>query len=206
MTPPVCPVGLKSKFDVSRESWEKLEAYVGLLAEWQTKINLVSPSTMPDIWERHIADSLQLLRLIPAETTHIVDLGSGGGLPGIVLAATLNAKVQLIESNGKKVAFLRTALRAVGGHGVVHQIRIENLPDLPCDVVTARAFAPLAKLLSLASPLLLTGATGLFHKGENLDAELTKACKCWKLDAIRHQSLIDSQSTILEIRKIDRVG
>lgn len=199
----------REKFHVSRESWDRLELYVNLLLQWQPRINLIAPSTLPDLWERHVADSLQLLGLLPHEHHVIADLGSGGGLPGMVLACAANATVHMYESNGKKAAFLREALRQTGAAGLVHQCRLEALQtknDLPkVDVVSARALAPMDTLMKLAEPFLKHGAIGFFHKGQNLDAELTQARKSWRIDCVQHPSVIDSQSVVLEVRGVSRV-
>jgi 16S rRNA (guanine527-N7)-methyltransferase len=200
---------LKAKFDVSRESWLRLEAYVDLLVAWQPKINLVAPSTMNDVWTRHVADSLQLLRLIPPSAL-VVDLGSGAGFPGLVIALASDARVRLVESNGKKAAFLRAVIQHTGVSAQVENTRIEQaaaqLAQLKPQIVTARALASLHSLLALSAPLFAVGATGLFHKGENLDAELTEAAKYWKLQVFRHESLIDSKSTILDVKEAIRVA
>ncbi len=203
------PAALDTRFVVSRESWDRLERFVELLLIWQARINLIAPSTIPDVWERHVADSLQLLPLLPKTTRHIADLGSGGGFPGIVLAIATDAAVHFYESNGKKCAFLREALRVTGSTGVVHQQRLESLHGQPglsqVDVVTARAFAPLDQLLSHAEPFLKHGAIGLFHKGQKLEDELTMAAKYWRLQSVQHPSVIDSDSFVLEIKEITRV-
>ena len=156
---------------VSRETEERLDRYVALLREWQPKTNLVAPSTLPSIWTRHVADSLQLLDLAPSGRSWI-DLGSGGGFPGIVLACALadqhDAAVHLVERNAKKAAFLREALRVTGGRGTVHLADIENFVDSnppAADYITARALAPLNVLLGLAAPLIARGAKALFLKG-----------------------------------------
>jgi 16S rRNA (guanine527-N7)-methyltransferase len=199
----------QQRFGVSRESWAKLEIYVGLLLEWQPHINLIAPSTIPHVWERHVADSLQLQHYMPKDTKTIADLGSGGGLPGAVLACTTDALVHFYESNGKKVAFLKEVLRKTGARGEVHQTRLEALKEVASfacvDVVTARALAPLEVLIPLAEPFLRHGASGFFHKGQHLDAELTQASKSWTIEYIRHPSMIDSLSVVLEVRGVSRV-
>jgi 16S rRNA (guanine527-N7)-methyltransferase len=174
---------------VSRETANRLDRFIELLAQWQTKTNLVAPSTLPSLWTRHVADSAQLLELFP-EALRIVDLGSGGGFPGIVLACALadrpGAVVHLVESNSKKAAFLREAARVTGSPARVHAVRIEEFSPKftdPVDVVTARALAPLEELLPLAYPLLQRGAKAAFLKGQDVEAELTAASKTWNIDA-----------------------
>jgi len=170
---------------VSRETLVRLDRFVDVLLLWQSKLNLVASSTLPQLWTRHVADSLQLMPLAPAAKVW-VDLGAGGGFPGIPLACTLGdtpgAKVHLVESNGKKAAFLREAVRATGVPAEVHQERAENFGESwngRADVVTARALAPLKILCDQALPLIARGAVGLFPKGQDVDAELTDAAKYW---------------------------
>lgn len=173
---------------VSRETQKKLETYVELLLKWQQTTNLIAPSTIPQIWTRHVADSLQLTELVPDATTWI-DLGSGGGFPAIpvacVLAGKPGAMVHLVESNGKKAAFLREAIRATGVPAQVHADRIEKFVASTVnsvDVVSARALASLKTLCDQAFPLIERGAIGLFAKGLDVEAELTEASKYWKID------------------------
>jgi 16S rRNA (guanine527-N7)-methyltransferase len=187
-------------YNVSRESEQKLRSYVALLSEWQVKMNLVSKASMADVWRRHIADSLQLLRLMPQDRQVIADLGSGAGFPGMVLALAGPHQVHLYESIGKKALFLRETIRATGANAEVHQMRIEDVAAPPkVDFVTARALAPLDRLLELALPFLTTGATGLFMKGQDVDEELTKATKSWRIKFDKHPSLTDSRSVILAV-------
>ncbi len=196
-------------FGVSRESYERLMTLQKLLLTWQDHINLVAPSTIPDLWNRHIIDSLQLLPFIPKATRSIADLGSGGGFPSLVLAATQSAVVHFYEANAKKTAFLQEALRQMKVTGHVHRQRLEPLaaplqmPDV--QIVTARAFAPMPLLLSLAEPFMRGGATALFHKGQESDTELTEAAKTWKISYQKHRSITDSNSVILEIKEIAHV-
>jgi 16S rRNA (guanine527-N7)-methyltransferase len=199
-----------ARLNVSRESFVQIETYVELLLTWQAKINLIGPSTIEDVWRRHVLDSLQLLSLMHSKTETVTDLGSGAGIPGLILALGGNLKADLYESNGKKVAFLREAIRQTKANAVVHQIRLETLEDhLPARMpqyVTARALAPLELLLFWAEPLLKRGAIGLFHKGQDVDSELNEATKVWKMGAIiRHASMTDSDGTILEVKEITRV-
>ena len=195
--------------NVSRESRERLETYVDLLQRWQSRINLIGPSTVQQIWERHISDSLQLLPLLPPSTKAIADLGTGAGFPGLVLAIAGHVHAHLYESNSKKMAFLREAIRATGAAAELHPVRLETLAvgAVPMvEVVTARAVAPLHRLLGYAEPFLRKGATGLFHKGQDLEAELTEAAKYWRINLIKHSSVTDSNSAILEVKEAIRVG
>ena len=158
-------------FPVSRETETRLDTFVEVFLLWQSKLNLVASSTLHELWTRHIANSLQLLPLAP-EARVWVDFGSGGGFPGIPIACALagqpGAKVHLIESNGKKAAFLREAVRATGAPAVVHQERAEKFGESCAETVhavTARALAPLKILCDQAFPLISRGAVGLFLKG-----------------------------------------
>jgi 16S rRNA (guanine527-N7)-methyltransferase len=194
---------------VSRETESRLEAYVGLLVQWQAKTNLVASSTLPNLWTRHISDSLQLLSLAPGAKIW-VDLGSGGGFPGVVLACALaetaGAMVHLVERNAKKAAFLREALRITGAAGTVHLADIGDSVDSvpgPVDCVTARAVAPLHQLVGFAESLVGKGAKALFLKGQDVEAELTEATKYWKLTPRLHPSLT-GQGWIIELDRIER--
>lgn len=197
------------RFNVSRESRQKIADYVSLLLTWQQRINLIGPATVETVWERHVCDALQLLPLLPKGTTAIAELGSGAGIPGLILAIAAGVEAQLYESNGKKAAFLREAARRTGVRGAVHAVRLEtlagrtDLPDVQC--VVARALAPLPLLLDYAEPFLSRGAIGLFHKGQDVDAELTEATKYWRMDFSKHASQCDSRGVILEIREATRV-
>jgi len=194
---------------VSRETEARLEAYVDLLLQWQAKTNLVASSTLPQLWTRHIADSLQLLALAP-DAKAWVDLGSGGGFPGVVLACALaetpGAAVHLVERNSKKAAFLREALRITGAPAMIHVADIGDYVDSfagPVDCVTARAVAPLHRLVGFAEPLVARGARALFLKGQDVEAELTEATKYWKIKPHLHSSLT-GQGWIVELNKIER--
>jgi 16S rRNA (guanine527-N7)-methyltransferase len=191
---------------VSREITERLDRFVELLLRWRRKINLIAPSTISTVWTRHVADSLQLLPLAPGARCW-VDLGSGAGFPGLVIACALadtaGAVVHLVESNTKKGAFLREAARHTGAPALVHTVRIEefvqNFAEQP-DAVSARALAPLEELLRLAQPLLTPAAVGLFPKGQDVEVELTEASKYWNIDANLVPSKTDSRSRILVVR------
>jgi len=195
---------------VSRETRERLEAYVDLLLQWQAVTNLVAPSTLSTLWTRHIADSLQLLDLAPDAKT-FADLGSGGGFPGIVLACALadrpGARIDLVERNVKKAAFLREALRITGGAGEVHHRDIVDYVDrrtAPVDCVTARALAPLHQLLGFAEPLVRNGAKALFLKGQDVESELTEATKYWTIESALHPSRTGGDGCVVEVTGIVR--
>ena len=192
---------------VSRETWARLDSLVALLLKWQDTTNLIAPSTLNEIWTRHIADSLQLLTIVP-EARVWVDLGSGGGFPGLVVACAMadypGAKVHLVESNQKKSAFLRESARVLNVPAIVHARRIEDFVSASMqsfDVVTARALAPLEKLLGYAGPLLKTGAIGLFPKGQDVEAELTAASKSWTMWTELVPSVTDPQARIVVVRR-----
>jgi 16S rRNA (guanine527-N7)-methyltransferase len=195
---------------VSRETETRLDRYVALLVEWQAKTNLVSPTTLPHLWTRHVSDSLQLLALAP-EAKVWADLGSGGGFPGIVLACAMaevsGATVHLVERNAKKAAFLREALRVTNAPGVVHLADTgDNVDSLvgKVDCVTARALAPLHQLIGFAEPLVGQGAKALFLKGQDVEAELTEATKYWKLTPRLHSSRTGGHGWIVELDRIER--
>ena len=191
---------------VSHETWARLDRLVALLLEWQQTRNLIAASTIPTIWTRHVADSLQLLDLAPAARTW-VDLGSGGGFPGLVLACALagreGAIIHLVESTAKKCMFLQAVTDDLGLPATVHCRRVEELipafPNRP-DVVTARALAPLPKLLEMAFPLLRKGARGLFLKGQDVGAELTEAAKYWNIEATTVASKTSPEGCIVIVR------
>ncbi|MPZ41390.1 MAG: 16S rRNA (guanine(527)-N(7))-methyltransferase RsmG [Rhizobiales bacterium] len=195
---------------VSRETLARLDRFVEILLTWNAKTNLIAASTIPHLWTRHISDSLQLLDLAP-DARIWVDLGSGAGFPGVAIACALSdtpaSKVHLIESNSKKAAFLREAVRLTGAPAIVHAERIEKFVKVfsgPADVVTARALAPLKQLLDQSVSLLKTGALGLFPKGQDVDAELTEATKYWNIKVNLAPSRTDSKSHIVVVRGLER--
>ena len=196
--------------NVSRETISRLDAFVELLVAWQAKTNLIADSTVSKLWTRHIADSLQLLKLAPKARIW-VDIGSGGGFPGLVIACAIEppAMVHLVESNMKKAAFLREAVRITDAPATVHAERIEDFlkhfQAIP-DVVTARALAPLAKLLGYVAPLVEKGAQALLLKGQDVADELTEASKYWKIVAKLVPSQTDADSRIVVIRGLQRLG
>lgn len=191
---------------VSHETESRLDLFVNLFLRWQKAVQLVAKSTLPRLWTRHIADSLQLLALAPDATTW-ADLGSGGGFPGLIVAIAIadrpGALVHLVESDSRKAAFLREAARVTGGPVKVHNERIESAAERmgPVDVVTARALAPLPKLLDFARPLLSDGARCLFLKGQDVDSELTEAAKSWIIRSSVQPSLTDPGGRIVVIEQ-----
>jgi 16S rRNA (guanine527-N7)-methyltransferase len=194
---------------VSRETEGRLDRFVALLLKWQRTTHLIAPSTVPNLWTRHIADSLQLLDLAP-DAQVWVDLGSGGGFPGLVLACALGESpgrlVHLIESNAKKAAFLREAAAAIRAPAVTHAVRmekfVESFSGCP-DIVTARAVSPLHLLLGQCFPLLKRGARGLFPKGQDVVVELTEASKYWNITADLVPSRTDPKAQIVMVRALE---
>jgi 16S rRNA (guanine527-N7)-methyltransferase len=197
-----------SKLSVSRESLERIDAFLGLLFEWQRKTNLVSPASLPAVWTRHVIDSLQLLPHLNGPPRAIADLGSGGGFPGVILAIASGRPVDLYESNQKKAAFLSEALRVSRATGSVRVGRLEEVAT-PAKgqyaYVTARALAPLPELLGYAAPFIASGATGLFLKGKDADLELTESSKSWRIKMDKQKSLTDSEAVLLAVKEISRV-
>jgi 16S rRNA (guanine527-N7)-methyltransferase len=195
--------------NVSRETWERLEIMVALLRKWQPVINLVSKASLAEVWTRHFADSLQLLEHVPSSAKSLVDLGSGAGFPGLVLAAALverGTEVHLLEGDSRKCGFLREAARAMKVSVHVHNGRIEQLltsGTIKGDVVTARALASTADLLALAHPLLEKGAVGLFLKGQSVETELTDAAKSWNINHSLVPSISDPRSRVLVIHSAE---
>jgi 16S rRNA (guanine527-N7)-methyltransferase len=193
---------------VSRETWTRLDGLVAQLLQWQQHTNLIANSTLPQVWTRHVADSLQLLDLAPAAKTWI-DLGSGAGFPGLVIACALTdmpgTQVHLVESKQKKANFLRECVNALGIPAIVHAQRIEDFTRTnkrTFDVVTARALAPLDKLLGYANPLLKRGGIGVFPKGQDVEAELTAASKSWTIEADLVPSRTDPNARIVRLRRL----
>lgn len=189
---------------VSRETHERLERFADLLVQWNAKINLVSPRDIAQLWPRHIEDSLQLAELIPEGAT-ITDLGSGGGFPGIILAIATGNPVTLIESDQRKCAFLREAGRICEARVTVIAKRIEAASPPPADIITARALAPLNRLLEWARPLLKEDGFCLFLKGQKAQAELTEASADWHMSHTIVPSRTDPGGAIIKVSDFKRV-
>ncbi len=192
---------------VSRETLEQLKRYAELLADWNARHNLVSDRSMADVWKRHFCDSAQIADLLPKGAKTLVDLGSGAGFPGLVLAALRpGLRITLIEATRKKYDFLKVVAGELGLAADIRNERIEDVGPKPFDVITARACAPLPQLLSYAQRFWARGSVGLFHKGQNLASELTEAHKSWRIQVEQHSSRSDPSGIILEIRELQRVG
>ena len=192
---------------VSRETLNRLKRYAELLADWNTRHNLVSHRSMADIWKRHFWDSAQIADLIPTKTKTVVDLGSGAGFPGLVLATLRpELRITLIEATRKKYDFLKVVAGELGLKADIRNERIEQVTPEAFDVITARACAPLSQLLSYAQRFWSRGSVALFHKGQNLASELTEAHKSWRIQVEQHSSRSDPSGIILEIRELQRVG
>ena len=186
--------------NVSRETLCQFEAYLALLEKWQRRINLVANSTIVDAWERHILDSAQLVKLYPPNTKKILDVGSGAGFPGLVLAIMGNVEVDLVESDQRKAIFLSTVIRALDLPAKVHNQRIEKLPNLAPDVITARALAPVSKLMKLIENQISIETVCLFLKGASVEDELTELQTYSTMISVNHRSLSSANGVILELK------
>lgn len=194
--------------NVSRETLDRLKVYQGLLEQWQKKLNLVSNSTVSVAWERHFLDSYQLLSQLPLNPISLIDLGSGAGFPGLVLAILRpeDLRVTLVESDFKKCIFLENVSRETKTKVTILQSRIESLENsLHFDVVTARALAPLPLLLTYAFPLMKENSMGIFLKGKDVEKEIEAAQKNWRFDLEIYPSLTDSKASILKIENLKKV-
>ncbi len=190
--------------DLPGDLGPRLDRFAEILIRWNSRINLVSPRDLPHLWDRHIADSLQLASLIPPGGVRLADLGSGGGFPGLIIAIATDAHVTLIESDQRKAAFLREAARAAGTRVTVLARRIEEVDIPPVQVVTARALAALPQLLDWSSRLLAPDGFCLFLKGRNVDDELTSAAADWHMAISRLPSRTNADGTILKLGEITR--
>ena len=197
--------------DVSRETQERLDRFANLFLKWAARINLIAPSTLEQLWTRHIADSLQIRNIVQTPGQWI-DLGSGGGFPGIITAITLAESqagwVDLVESNNKKCGFLRTAILETGARASVYPLRIEDASSkLPApNFISARALAELDLLFAYAHPWALANPNLklIFHKGRDYQSEIDKARGRWDFDLVKHQSVVEADSVILEITSLTR--
>lgn len=203
-TPPLSAADFQSRTGVSGPTLARLETMAALLVKWQARINLIGRGTLADIWRRHMLDSAQLAPLLPPAARTVVDLGSGAGFPGLVLAILGVPGVHLIESDGRKCAFLQEAARATETAVTIHHLRAEAVPALVADAVTARALAPLSQLLDLAEKFLAPHTICVFPKGRTVEEELTEGQKNWMMAVTRIDSVTDSDATILKLEDISR--
>jgi 16S rRNA (guanine527-N7)-methyltransferase len=201
---PLTALDFAALTEVSRETLARLEAYAALLLEWSGRINLIGRSTLDDIWRRHFLDSAQLLSLIPKGARSLVDLGSGAGFPGLVLAILGVPAVELIEADSRKSAFLREAARIAGAEILLRPCRVESVAPHAADVVTARGCAPLDRLLPLAERFIGLQTTCLFLKGARAEEELTAAGKAWTMTVSRHPSRADLGGIVLSLQQVVR--
>lgn len=198
-------------FDVPRETQDRLDAYAALLKKWQARLNLVGPATLPDLWTRHFHDSAQLLPLVATHRpgglpVRWLDMGAGAGFPGLVIAIMGGGAVELVESDRRKCAFLNQVIRETGGPARVHARRLESLTPFAADIVTARAFAPLDRLLGYAAPFCGTATEIWLLKGKDAQEELTRARQCWTFDCESYPSATGQGGRILRIRTLHRAG
>jgi len=202
------PAAFAAAADVSRETLARLERFAALLQRWQPRINLVARDSLADLWRRHMLDSAQLWPLLPRQPGLVLDVGSGAGFPGLVLAIMGWRGVHLVESDARKCAFLREAARIAGltlGAGIVIcNRRLEAAPALAADVITARAVAPLGELLALTERFRHAGTISLIHKGIRVEEELTAAAKTWRMTIDRIPSRSDPKGTILRLTGVER--
>jgi 16S rRNA (guanine527-N7)-methyltransferase len=202
---PLSPKDFAALAAVSRETMARLEAFAALLVAWSARINLIGRSTLDDLWRRHFLDSAQLLPLIPLGTQNLIDLGSGAGFPGLVLAVLGVPGVELVEADSRKAAFLREAARVTGTAVTIRACRIEAVPPQARDIVTARGCAPLDRLMPLAERFIGPQTMCLFLKGARAEEELTAAGKDWTMRVSRHPSRADPESVVLLLQQVVRV-
>lgn len=205
---PMSPESFQRETAVPQGLLDDLKIYIDLLEKWQKKINLVSKSTMNDVWHRHVLDSYQIYDLIPTSARVVADLGSGAGFPGLVLALCSKhlggPTVHLVEADSRKCAFLNEVNNQTDAQAEIHTCRIESLVDMRADVVTARALAPLKKLMKLAVRLENGSTTYIFPKGEKASQELTEAAKEWTMSVIKTASRTHPAATILTLKGVSR--
>jgi 16S rRNA (guanine527-N7)-methyltransferase len=196
--------GFAAATGVSRETRDRLQAYATLLLRWSERVNLVGRNTLDDIWRRHFLDSAQLRLLIPNSSKSLIDLGSGGGFPGLVLAILGVPGVDLVEADGRKCAFLREAIRVTGATAVLREGRAEAMTARPYDIVTARACAPLDRLLRLAERFVGPQTRCLFLKGERAEEEIAVARGAWEMEVSSRPSLADPRGVVLCLERVAR--
>jgi len=189
----------KAGFDVSRETFARLEVYAALLEKWQSSINLVSKNTVPDLWQRHFLDSVQLYPLVKNVEGTLTDIGSGAGFPGLVLAILGKKDVHLVESDIRKAVFLREVARSCDANVTVHASRAEDVPVQGAAIVTARALAALPQLLDYAAPLLAEGGICIFLKGRTAEEEIVAAREKWNFSIKKQDSITGDDSAVLLI-------
>ncbi len=202
-------IDIVKTYNVSHETYKKLKSYEALVLEWNSKFNLISKSTEATVWERHIVDSLQLIKHISAKDKILLDLGSGAGFPGVVLAVACQElypelKINLVESIGKKVTFLQTVNEELSLKMDIHQIRIENLNIEKVDIITSRALASLPKLLEYAKPFCKKETKLILPKGENWSLENMEAQKSWSYKYEVYNSDTSDVGKILRISDLRR--
>jgi 16S rRNA (guanine527-N7)-methyltransferase len=193
------PETVQDALNVSRETLDKCAAYLALLEKWQKSVNLVARKTLDIAWQRHILDSGQLARYLPDGCKVILDVGSGAGFPGLVLSIMQDATVHLVESDHKKTVFLQTAIRELDLTAIVHNVRIESLPALAPDVITARAFAPLGKAIGMMATHMAPHTVLLLLKGRNVEEELTEMPDYPIMSAVTYPSLSDPEGVVLQL-------
>lgn len=199
------PLEFQEETGVSRETLVKLKIYAECLRRWQRQINLISKDSLDDLWHRHFLDSAQLWELCSSKRSRLVDLGSGAGFPGMVLSIMGRPNVELVESNTRKCSFLGEVARVTGANVEITNSRLEDVTaPVLADVVTARAVAPLSKLLGYCFHWLKPGGVALLHKGVSVERELTQAAKDWTMQLLRHRSQSDPSGVVLEIRELAR--
>ncbi len=202
---PLTPAQFQAQTDVSRDTLEALGRYGALLEKWQKAINLVGKSTLPDLWRRHMLDSHQLLSKTQKTAGTWLDLGSGAGFPALVVAICSGFEVHAVESDQRKCLFMQNVSRETMVSITVHNCRIEALEPMTADIISARALAPLEKLLELASPFAHADTEFLFLKGQDVDEELTKASKCWNMEIEKHRSVTSEEGCLLKLTKVRRL-
>lgn len=193
--------------NVSRETYEKLELFAEEIKKWNNHINLISKKNIDEIWHRHIIDSVQLINYVKQEDKTLIDFGSGGGLPAIIMAIINKFhKVHMVESDKRKCAFLNEFSTKIDANIEVHNNRIEEIDIIKSDIITARALAPLEKLFQLLEPFIFESNKVLFLKGELINQEIKQAQKNWQFEYNLHDSITNSNAKIIEITKINAIN